>query len=140
MQPEREAKLVSLAARWLYEAHGSEEQNIEDPPSPLSVDGTSFGEDELTTEDGGINIPQPSFRMTSVSTDFDLDHEAHRRMPIPSDGEHNSGYLWTETQRALAQLAKEPKTLDELKEEVSRVFIQVRSWIVESLTIFPIPL
>ena len=29
-----------------------------------------------------------------------------------------SGYMWTETERARAKLAKEPRTMEELKEEV----------------------
>ena len=121
MQPAREAKLVSLAARWLYDAHGSDEPDVEDPPSPLSVSGASFGEDNsesIAAEDGRINTQKLSLPKTVVSTGFDLQHEAHGRMPISRDAKHNSGYLWTEAQRALAKLAKEPETLDELKEEV----------------------
>lgn len=119
-QQGKEVPLVSLAARWLYGPTEIEE----DPPSPLTASGevpTGEGEPLATGLDNEVISLTPTLpRATTVSIPFDLDHAAHQSMPVhPLDsGDRMSRYTWTEAQRAHAKLAKDPHTVDELREEV----------------------
>ena len=120
VQAGTQVQLVSLTSNWLYDQYGH--QNMaEDPPSPLTV------HDELTAEGDpavrGSDDSTASFPILPRSLlyiGFHLAHESHHSMPVHRlDAEDGmSGYMWTETERARAKLAKEPRTMEELKEEV----------------------
>ena len=90
----------------------------EDPPSPLTV------HDELTAEgDPAVRVSDdstasfPILPRSLLYIGFHLAHELHHSIPVNRlDGEDGiSGYMWTETERAWAKLAKEPRTVEELK-------------------------
>ena len=120
MQADTGVQLVRLTSTWLYDQYGPERME-EDPLSPLTV------HDELTAEGDpavrGSDDSTASFPILPRSLlyiGFHLAHESHHSMPVNRlDGEDGiSGYMWTETERAWAKLAKEPRTVEELKEEV----------------------
>lgn len=93
----------------------------EDPPSPLTASSeVPSDEGEPISVDNGFIALTPTLPRITVSCPFDLTHHAHQSMPVHplNAGDRMSGYTWTEAQRAQAKLAREPKTLDELTEEV----------------------
>ena len=120
VQADTGVQLVRLTSTWLYDQYGPERME-EDPLSPLTV------HDELTAEGDpavqGSDDSTASFPILPRSLlyiGFHLAHESHHSMPVHRlDAEDGmSGYMWTETERARAKLAKEPRTMEELKEEV----------------------
>ena len=93
----------------------------EDPLSPLTVHDELTAEGDLALGDGNDSTRSiPTLPHSLLHIAFDLAHESHHSMPVHRlDAEDGmSGYMWTETERARAKLAKEPRTMEELKEEV----------------------
>ena len=93
----------------------------EDPLSPLTVHDELKAEGDLALGDGNDSTRSiPTLPRSLLHISFDLAHELHHSMPVHRlDAEDGmSGYMWMETERARAKLAKEPRTMEELKEEV----------------------
>ena len=120
VQADTGVQLVRLSSTWLYDQYGPERME-EDPLSPLTV------HDELTAEgDPAVQVSDdstvsfPILPQSLLYIGFHLAHESHHSMPVNRlDGEDGiSGYMWTESEHAQAKLAKEPRTVEELKEEV----------------------
>ena len=120
MQAGTQVQLVSLTSNWLYDQYGH--QNMaEDPPSPLTVHDELTAEGDLAFGDSNDSTRSiPTLPRSLLHIAFNLAHESHHSMPVHRlDAEDGiSGYMWTETERARAKLAKEPRTMEELKEEV----------------------
>ena len=120
MQAGTGVQLVCLTTAWLYDQYGPECME-EDPLSPLTVHDELTAEGDLALGDGNDSTRSiPTLPRSLLHISFDLAHESHHSMPVNRlDGEDGiSGYMWTETERARAKLAKEPSTVEELKEEV----------------------
>ena len=120
MQAGTGVQLVCLTTAWLYDQYGPERME-EDPLSPLTVHNELTAEGDLALGDGNDSTRSiPTLPRSLLHISFDLAHESHHSMPVNRlDGEDGiSGYMWTETERARAKLAKEPRTVEELKEEV----------------------
>ena len=120
MQAGTGVQLVCLTTAWLYDQYGPERME-EDPLSPLTVHDELTAEGDLALGDGNDSTRSiPTLPRSLLHISFDLAHESHHSMPVHRlDAEDGiSGYMWTETERARAKLAKEPRTMEELKEEV----------------------
>ena len=117
IQPAVDVPLVSLTACWLYNTNG---QDQEVPPSPLTNNSDLFSANlEPAAVDGGIRSSLLVVPRATIRTSFDLEQEAHGRMPLGISGD---AYVWTEAERARAKLSKNPKTLEELEAEVWSAF------------------
>lgn len=120
---EREASLVPLATSWMYDTHGRGQQEPERaPPSPLTDNSSLFGESPARPDvvDDGLDV---SKARTTINIGFDLDNDAHRRMPSQISGD--AGYLWTEAERARAKLSIKPQTVADLEAEVCDICVAV---------------
>lgn len=120
VQADTGVQLVRLTSTWLYDQYGPERME-EDPLSPLTVHDELTAEGDLAFGDSNDSTRSiPTLPRSLLHIAFNLAHESHHSMPVHRlDAEDGiSGYMWTETERARAKLAKEPRTMEELKEEV----------------------
>ena len=91
--------------------------DIIDPPSPMTVD-EEMDNLEVFDESGSISADPTGAPCHTVQLDqLDLSLDEHRRFPVPNGQE--AAFEWTERQRALAEKAEQPETLDDLREKVS---------------------
>ena len=117
--PETTAQLASLTARWLYDTRYAGHLE-EDSRSPLTAHSELPGQDGRVGPSHGSTAPAAPLPHILLQITFDLAHDSHHSMLVqPLDGDGGtSGYAWTEMERARAKLAREPQTVDNLKEEV----------------------
>ena len=89
-----------------------EHEYLEDAPSPL----TDSGEDEATQVVESTEDSQTVAVRTIRLQAFHLQHQKHKKLPVPFDEEE--AYAWTEYQRHLARMAEQPFSLADLRHRV----------------------
>ncbi|KAH9913775.1 uncharacterized protein B0H18DRAFT_822407, partial [Fomitopsis serialis] len=84
---------------------------VQDHPSPMTVDDE---DDDVEEDSEGSSTTPDSPCATVTIAGLDLEEESLLANPVPKSPE--DAFAWTETQRALAQSAEEPETLEELQD------------------------
>lgn len=95
----------------------------EGPPSPMSVDDVDM---EIPSNPCRPSSPSIEFPTFIIETKYDMNLHENKEPDYLQQGRERNRYRLTQQERKKALLSEAPKSLNELKETVSKTMLPVR--------------